>query len=227
VGITLLSMITNLAALEGAAAATQPYPHVVVPGLLAADDVCRAIDDFPRLDMAGLFLAEATQYGPFFGRVLEEMQSAAMRAILGRKLGIDLTGRPTLATLRSCCQAKDGRIHADSKFKLATILLYLNEPWAPQSGRLRILRSPTNLEDFAAEVPPEGGLMVGFKVQKDSWHGHRPFVGQRRYLMINYCQDQALRDSEAARHRMTGRVKKFKRLFGLGRIAVDQRAEIG
>jgi SM-20-related protein len=225
VGITPLSMIANLAALESAAAEMQPYPHVVVRGLLGPEQLRQAIDDFPRLDMAGLFLAEATQYGPYFGQLLEEMQGAEMRAILGRKLGIDLTGRPTLATLRSCCQAKDGRIHPDSKFKLATILLYLNEPWAPQSGRLRILRSPTNIEDYAAEVPPEGGLMVGFKVQKDSWHGHRPFVGQRRYLMINYCQDQAVRDSEAARHRMTGRVKKFKRLFGLGRISADQPAE--
>jgi SM-20-related protein len=220
-------MITNCQALAEATVETQPYPHLVVPGFLRADDVRRAIEDFPRLDMAGLFLAEATQYGPFFGRLLEEMQGAEIRATFGRKLGIDLAGRPTLATVRSCCQAKDGRIHPDSKFKLATILLYLNEPWAPQSGRLRILRSATNIEDYAAEVPPEGGLMVGFKVQPNSWHGHRPFVGLRRYLMINYCQDQAVRDSEAARHRLTGRVKKLKRIFGLGRIPTDQNAEIG
>jgi hypothetical protein len=45
--------------------------------------------------------------------------------------------------------------------------------------------------------------------------------------MINYCQDQAVRDSEAARHRLTGRVKKLKRIFGLGRIPTDQNAEIG
>jgi SM-20-related protein len=218
-------MITNLAALDGATVETQPYPYVVVPDLLDRAALRRVIDDFPRLDMAGLFLAEATRYGPCFGQLLDEMQGEKMRAILGAKLGIDLTGRPTLATLRSCCQAKDGRIHPDSKFKLATILLYLNEPWAPQSGRLRILRSATNIEDYAAEVPPTGGLMVGFKVQNDSWHGHRPFVGQRRYLMINYCQDQAVRDSEAARHRMTGRVKRFTRLFGLGRVAMGEPAE--
>ena len=123
-----------------------------------------------------------------------------------------------MATVRSCCQGKDGRIHPDSSFKLATILLYLNEPWAPQGGRLRILRSGTDLEDYSAEVPPEGGLLICFKVQPNSWHGHHPYVGPRRYLMINYCGDEALRDAEASRHRLSGRVKKLGRAFGFGRI---------
>jgi hypothetical protein len=36
--------------------------------------------------------------------------------------------------------------------------------------------------------------------------------------MLNYCTDVEMRDREVARHRWSGRVKKFKRLFGLGRI---------
>ena len=96
----------------------------------------------------------------------------------------------------------------------------MNEPWAPQGGRLRILRSGENLEDYSAEVSPEGGLAICFKVQPNSWHGHYPFVGPRRYVMLNYCMNQKVRDSEAARHRMTGRVKKFARLFGIGKMPV-------
>jgi hypothetical protein len=37
--------------------------------------------------------------------------------------------------------------------------------------------------------------------------------------MLNYCTDQQSRDQEVARHRMSNRVKKFKRLFGMGWIS--------
>jgi SM-20-related protein len=212
-------MIANCDAFRAAPVQSEPYPHLVVPGFLRPSDVKKTIADFPRLDMAGLFLADAADYGPFFGRILDELQGPEIRAIVEQKLNLDLSNRPTLATVRSCCQAKDGRIHPDSKFKLATMLLYLNEPWAPQSGRLRILRSQTDIDDYEAEVPLEGGLLVCFRVQPDSWHGHKPFVGPRRYLMINYCRDETVRDSEAARHRLSGRMKKIKRFFGIGKVA--------
>jgi len=68
-------------------------------------------------------------------------------------------------------------IHVDATFKLATLLLYLNEPWSPQGGRLRVLRSATDMEAYAAEVAPEGGLLFCFKVQPNSWHGQISCVG--------------------------------------------------
>ena len=211
-------MSPNFDAFRATPLKTDPYPHLVVPNFLSQEDVGSAIADFPKLDMAGLFLPESLEYGAAFAELLAEMQGPGMRALVGEKLGLDLSKAPTLATVRSCCQGKDGRIHPDSSFKLATILLYLNEPWAPQGGRLRILRSGTDLEDYSAEVPPEGGLLICFKVQPNSWHGHHPYVGPRRYLMINYCGDEALRDAEASRHRLSGRVKKLGRAFGFGRI---------
>ena len=81
-----------------------------------------------------------------------------------------------------------------------------------------MLRSGTDIEDFAAEVAPLGGLAFIFRVQANSWHGHKPFVGPRRYVMLNYCTDMESRDREVARHRWSDRVKKFERLFGIGRI---------
>ena len=204
--------------LRATPASADPFPHVVVPGFLSRSVVDEVIADFPKLDMAGLFLPEAADYGPRFARLLADLQGPEMTAIVGEKFGLDLAGRPTLATLRSCCQVRDGRIHADAPFKLATMLLYLNEPWTPQGGRLRLLRSPIDLEDYAAEVSPQGGLMILFKVQANSWHGHHPFVGPRRYLMINWCASAEARDREVARHRLSGTVKKVKRLFGLGKV---------
>ena len=209
-------MIPDFDRLRASETRREPFPHLVVPGFLPQAGVDQAIADFPRLDMPGLFLPEAASYGRGFADLLDSLQGDEMRAVVGDKLGVDLTGRPTLATVRAQSQARDGRIHADAKFKIATALLYLNEPWAPQGGRLRILRSGEDLDDYEAEVAPEGGLLVLFRVQPNSWHGHKPFVGPRRYLMINWCSDVALRDSEAARHRMSGRVKKTMRFFGLG-----------
>jgi SM-20-related protein len=212
-------MIPDFERLRATPTALDPFPHLVVPGFLGDAGVRDAIRDFPALDMPGLFLPEAAPFGPAFRDLLDALQGDEMRALAGEKLGLDLSGRPTLATVRAHSQGRDGRIHADSKFKLATALLYLNEPanaagWNPQGGRLRILRSGENLDDYAAEVPPDGGLLVLFRVQPNSWHGHKPFVGARRYLMINWCQDEAVRDSEAARHRLSGRFKKTLRLFG-------------
>jgi hypothetical protein len=165
-----------------------------------------------------LFLPEAAPYGPAFARLLEELEGPEVRKIMEEKLGIDLTGCPTMVTVRSNCQAKDGRIHADAKFKMATMLVYLNEDWVDQGGKLRVLRSGTNIENYVAEVAPTGGLAFIFRVQSNSWHGHKPFVGPRRYVMLNYCTDVEMRDREVARHRWSGRVKKFKRLFGVGHI---------
>lgn len=210
-------MTVNFEAFKNTPTETDPYPHLVVRNFLSPENVTAAIRDFPKLDMAGLFLPEAAPYGPAFQRLLDDLEGPEMRRLVGEKLGLDLTGKPTLVTVRSCAQAKDGRIHSDAHFKLATLLLYLNEPWAPDGGRLRILRNGHDIEDYKSEVPPEGGCLVCFKVQPDSWHGHKPFVGPRRYIMVNYCQTQEQRDSEAARHRFSGRVKKFKRLFGVGK----------
>ena len=56
-------------------------------------------------------------------------------------------------------RAKDGQIHTDSKDKIITVLLYLNENWQQPGGRLRILRSGQNVDDFAA-----GRLAESFEV---------------------------------------------------------------
>ncbi len=190
-----------------------PYPHVVVRQFLPSvlrGDVAR---DFPRLDVGGLFLPESAPPGPVVARIIEELESEEMRAAVGRKLGLDLAGHPTLTTLRSRCQPRDGRIHPDADFKLATMLLYLNEAWMPGGGRLRILNSGEDIDDYTAEVAPDFGTLVCFRVQPNSWHGHKPFVGPRRYIMVNYCRDAALRDAEARRHVISTRFKKIRRLL--------------
>jgi len=183
----------NFDALRASAVATEPFPYFVTPDVLSREDVDAAMRDFPRIDMGGLFLLESFPYGPAFARLLRELEGPQVRRIVEEKLRIDLEGRPTMITLRGACQAKDGRIHADATFKLATLLLYLNEDWAEIGGRLRILRSATNIEDCAAEVAPQGA--VCFKVQPNSW---RP-QAVRRTAAVRHAQ--LLRGQGVARPR--------------------------
>ena len=91
-----------------------------------------------------------------------------------------------MITVRGRCAAKDGRIHTDSETKLVTVLIYFNEPWEAKGGRLRLLRSPTDLNDMIGEVPPEAGTMIAFRRSDKSYHGHEPYEGVRRYVMINW-----------------------------------------
>ncbi len=210
-------MKLNLAAFDAAPLATDPYPYVVVPGFLPAEALADVNRDFPRLDMLGSFPPDALSFGPGFAALLQEMEGDAMRAAVARKFGIDLAGRPTLCTVRGQVGARDGHIHRDADFKLVTLLLYLNERWATDGGRLRLLRKEDDLEDYVAEIPPDGGTLLAFRCTPNAWHGHKPFHGPRRTLQLNYVSDARMMRRELARHRFAARVKTMKRLVGLGR----------
>ena len=116
--------------------------------------------------------------------------------------------------MRGFTREKDGEIHTDTKSKIITVLLYMNEGWEKSGGRLRVLRSPTNLEDYAAEISPNGGTLLVFRRSENSWHGHYPFEGPRRTIQMNWVTDQGVVDREQGRHRLSTRIKKVASLFG-------------
>ena len=211
-------MQLNLPALQAANVATDPFPHMVVPGFLSDASLAEVTRDFPKIDMAGIFPPDELSYGPAFDQLLKTMQGDEMRKLLEQKFGVDLTGRPTMITVRACARSRDGQIHRDSKFKLVTVLLYLNEKWYQDGGRLRTLRSGDDIENYAGEVPPEGGLLFAFQCTPEAWHGHKPFTGPRRYVMMNYVVDADVMNRELSRHRFSAKVKKFKRFFGIGKV---------
>jgi Rps23 Pro-64 3,4-dihydroxylase Tpa1-like proline 4-hydroxylase len=112
-----------------------------------------------------------------------------------------------MLTVRSRCAAKDGRIHTDSENKVVTLLFYLNPNWRQEGGRLRLLRSGDDLEDYIAEVSPEAGTLVAFRRSENSWHGHHPFVGTRRYLMVNWMRGERVAGYEQMRHKIAAGLK--------------------
>jgi SM-20-related protein len=188
---------------------TDPFPYLVVPGFLSREALDAAAADFPRIEKPGSFPTSALSFGPRFRALLAELEGPALRRAVEAKFGIELTGRPTMVTVRGRAQLKDGRIHADSKSKLITVLIYMNDKWEAPGGRLRLLRSPDNLADYVAEVPPVEGTLLAFKVTPHSWHGHEPIEGERRAIQLNWVTDDAVVRHEQARHRFSARLKRF------------------
>ncbi|HZS85159.1 MAG TPA: 2OG-Fe(II) oxygenase [Stellaceae bacterium] len=189
--------------------AREPFPHLIVPGFLRREAQAEIAADFPRITMPGSFPVSELAFGAAFGEFLEALQGAALRDAFAAKFAIDLTGRPTMVTVRGRAQAKDGRIHADSKSKLLTVLLYMNAAWEAPGGRLRLLRSPDSLADCVAEVPPVQGTLVAFEVTPNSWHGHEPVEGERRVIQLNWVRDAGVVRHEQARHRFSARLKRL------------------
>jgi len=188
---------------------TDPYNYVMVENFVPVDTLESIAEDFPDLDLPGSFPVEELEYGPRFAELLERLAQDDFRDAIAEKFDIDLTDRPMTCTVRGAAQRKDGQIHTDSKTKLITVLIYLNPPWQAEGGRLRVLRSGTDLNDFAEEIEPSSGNLLIFKRSETSWHGHEPFEGTRRSIQINWVTSQAVADKEKARHRVSARLKRF------------------
>jgi hypothetical protein len=206
-----LMPMLDLARFEATPLVTDPFPHLIVPGFLLADARDAVQQDYPEIDRPGSFPTSELAFGPAFAALLAEMQGPPMREAFARKFNIDLAGRPTMVTVRGRAQAKDGRIHTDSKTKIITVLLYMNGAWEAPGGRLRLLRSGESLDVPVAEVPPDEGTLVAFLVTPHSWHGHAQFVGPRRVIQLNWVTDEEVVRHEQARHRFTARMKKLLR----------------
>lgn len=200
----------DLDALQAAPLVSEPFDHVIVPGFLRKAALDAINRDFPEIARPGSFPAETLAYGPAFTALLDEIQGPAMATAIAEKFDIDLGGRPTMLTVRGRCRAADGRIHTDSKGKLVTVLIYMNSGWEAPGGRLRLLRSATDLDDCAVEVPPGEGTLLAFRCTENAWHGHRSFEGERRAIQLNWVVDEAYRERERRRHKMSAFFKKLR-----------------
>jgi SM-20-related protein len=194
-----------------------PFDHLIVPGFLTPEGIEAVDRSFPRIDAPGSFPTQALDFGIAFQQVLDTLQGPEMTAAIASKFEVDLSGRPTMVTVRGRCQAKDGRIHTDSTTKIITVLIYMNDGWEADGGRLRLLNGPDDLDDMVAEVPPQAGTLLAFRRSENSWHGHKPFVGRRRSLQLNWVTDAGVVRHELARHRMSARIKGVQRFLGLSR----------
>jgi hypothetical protein len=205
----MLSML-DLERFRGIPLTREPFEFLVVPEFIKAEARAAIDRDYPEVARAGSFPLREVTYGPTFAKLIEEMRSQEFRKAFEEKFKIDLTDRPDMISVRGRCSEKDGKIHTDSETKIITILLYMNPAWESSGGRLRLLRSGTDLDDVILEVPPTEGTLLAFRRTNNSWHGHKPFAGPRRVVQFNWVTSEAVVRREQNRHRFSAWIKKLR-----------------
>lgn len=200
-----------------------PFPLLVAHQQLPSDATKALKDDFPRYGSAGFFPYAPEDCGPAVRTLVEAITSPAFADALGEQLGVEQLGRyPTLVTLCQSLNKRHGTIHTDSRSKVVTALVYLNEDWPETSGGcLRFLRRIDDIDDVVLpEVRPLYGTIAAFRRADNSFHGHLPYEGERRVIQIAWLTSE----EEKLRKTKRGRFSRFvKKLFG----AADKRIGAG
>ena len=163
------------------------------------------------MNFPGVLPAPRGEPNTAFGDLLHALREPVVTEAFAAKFGLDLSTDTLMITLRARTRLCDGTIHNDSETKRVTALIYLNTDWDDAGGRLRLLRGPNEIDDMVAEVPPEAGTLIAFRRSDRSWHGHKPYEGTRRAIMLNWMVSAAAARRELRRHTITA---GFKRLFG-------------
>jgi SM-20-related protein len=199
----------NWRAIETAQLVRDPFDHVALAQVLEPDCAAAIPGEFPVIRTAGSFSLADAPPGPVLSALIDDLMSDRFRTQMARIFEVDLSDRPAIVTLRGHCSARDGRAHTDSKSKVLSLLLYLNEDWANAEGQLRLLRGEHGLDTAPVEIPAALGSMVAFRRSDHSWHGHSPYVGQRRALQFNYVESSRASVVGQLRHRLSAFTKQL------------------
>ena len=114
----------------------EPFQHLIVSGFVGSAALAAINADYPKISTSGSFPIDQVGFGPAFQTLLDELESDEFRDAFEQKFGLDLSGRPTVTTVRGRCDARDGKIHTDSTSKIITVLIYMNESWEQAGGRV-------------------------------------------------------------------------------------------
>jgi hypothetical protein len=200
----------DLDAFRAALLVREPFDYLILPGFVRPEALTALDADYPEVPGPGSFPVKQVAAGPAFWKLINALRGSEFRAACAEKFDLDLRRRPTTVTVRGRCSPKDGRIHTDSKSKLITILVYPNSSWEADGGRLRLLRSPTDIEAVVAEVPPVAGTLVAFRRSNNSYHGHLPFDGPRRVIQLNWLRSALRARLEMLKHGLSGWAKRVR-----------------
>jgi SM-20-related protein len=207
-----MTSVINLDVIRNAEVHKQPYRYIVGDGFLDESKIPKLREEFPPIDKPGYLTVDEVMIKGSFKQLIDELESDEMADAISAKLDLNLTPLPRLTTIRRLSQLKDGRIHTDSESKLATFLVYMNDSWnASSDGRLRVLNGPDNFDDMTAEISPVMGSCFGFRRADNSWHGHKPFAGERRVVQITWLKDASELERKKKRN---GMAQFFKGIFG-------------
>jgi hypothetical protein len=206
----------NIEGLKSARTGRDPYKFLVGDNFIQPGAVEPLKSDYPDLKEPGFFTETDINdrvHGAF-AKLLADLKSPEVSRIVSEKLDIDLVGKPKMITIRKISAAKDGRIHTDGEAKIATMLTYLNDKWdGTGAGCLRVLRNEKSFDDYVEQISPLTGTVFAFRRADDSWHGHTPFVGERRVVQMTWLRSEA----DVARKEKRGALShNLKKMFRFG-----------
>ena len=180
--------LLNLAAFENTALQRDPFDFLIAEGVMSPETLAKVNQDYPQIDIPANFKPEDLHYGPAFQQLLDELDSPEFQVAVERKFGVSLAGTEKTITVRKYSEMSDGNIHTDHWSKVITVLVYFNPEWTQEGGKLRLLRSKTDIEDYAAEAAPIGGTLLAFRRSNNSFHGYKRFEGERRMVQVNWVK---------------------------------------
>ncbi len=212
--------LLKLEALAKTPLQTDPFDYVVATGFLDAASKDEVLGGFPEMPDPGSFPLSEVQIGSGFRALFDELDGPEFRAVIEKKFKVELAGKPTMFTVRGRCDARDGRIHTDSKKKIITVLIYLNDDWNEEGGRLRLLRDGEDLNSTVAEVSPAYGSLLAFRRSDRSFHGHETYVGPRKVVQMNWVVSDQVAAWEQLRHRISAAAKRLRGRRGEGKRGV-------
>ncbi|MFO1059321.1 MAG: 2OG-Fe(II) oxygenase [Dongiaceae bacterium] len=205
-GAPAADALLDFGRLAAAPLLSEPCDHVVVQGFVRPAALQAINADYPTIADPGNFPLEGLSYGPGFRAFVAAMTGEAMRRCFGAKFGVDLGPYPTQMTVRRFAAPDDGYIHNDSVTKKITVLVYLNRDWHQPGGRLRMLRSEHDIDDYLTEVEPAGGTLLAFRRNERSFHGFSRCEGERRSVQMCWVEPKRL---ERGAKKKRGPVRKL------------------
>jgi len=180
--------ILDLTNFESAPLQHDPFNFVVAQGVMSTDTIEALNRDYPSIDLPANYSPEDLDYGPSFQQLLDELNNAEFDSVIESKFGVDLEGTEKTITVRKYSEMSDGNIHTDHWSKIITVLIYFNPEWTQEGGKLRLLHSKDDIENYAAEITPVGGNMLAFRRCRNSFHGYKRFKGERRMVQVNWVK---------------------------------------
>jgi len=202
----------NLDAIRQAEISREPYDYLMGQSFLNPDAIDDLRRDFPAIEKPGYLTVDEVQLKGRFKALIDELEGPELTEELSKRFGKDLHPYPRLTTIMKKSQPKYGAIHTDGPSKVMTMLVYMNDEWeVGEGGRLRVLYDGQNFEPYKVEVPPMMGSVFAFLRSDKSWHGHRPFAGERRVVQIAWVTNA---DELARKKKRNAAAQFFKGIFG-------------
>ena len=191
--------------------AADPYPHIVLDGILEPGVAEAAAGEFPPLDPnwnnylhvneRKFSNTDPDTWGPTLRQLLTELNSPRFVDFVGQLIGVDnLIADPSLegGGLHQSGTGGYLNVHADFTVhphnrkwqRRANILLYLNEDWKPEYGGDLELWS-ADMKRCVRQVSPVANRILIFTTDATSYHGHPepmrcPEEVARRSLALYY-----------------------------------------